>query len=164
MKPTNLFAALGLFAVLAGFRPTAHAEFTVIIDCMGNGGQPDWAASFDDIRVHARIRGYWVELPRSPGTCRINDGWLFYQLGFNVSDIDPAFGLKVTTNGTDALFIDKLTLWQDHCIQFGVGCTRKQTWGVNNNVGYCVSEDSSDGNNAFCLQGVARDPWTFPFD
>jgi hypothetical protein len=166
MRASHLIAALGLFAALTAFSPKAHADFTVIIDCRGASGQPTWAPSFDGIRVHAFITATasWKELPRAPGTCRIDDGWIFHQAGLDVDDIHPGVGLKVTTNGSDALFIDKLTLWQHHCSQAGVGCTKEQQWGVDNNVGYCVSETPSDGNNSFCLQSVAKDPWLFPFD
>lgn len=160
----RLFAASAVGLVALSFSNHARADLMVILDCHGNGGEPrDWPGTNNRITVSATIhidgqQDFPLTLGSSTVTdCRNDDqgGGPFMKAAFvgsNVKDI------RVTTNGSDALFIDKLKLYSGSNNVWGlVG-----QWGVDDNTGFCVSRQSSDGNNPFCTTSLAWTTWIFP--
>lgn len=150
---SKLVMAVAFGMGLSAVTSEAHASFTMQVDCYGNNGQPSWATTTNGISFQAKINGYWEELAYgSIASCPYDDSYAFWSPAFNESNVTA---LRVTTNGSDTFWIDKAALWS------GYLSTKVASWGVNNNVGYCISEDYSDGNNAYCWNGGAFDPFTF---
>jgi hypothetical protein len=157
------FAALALCLGALGICSSARADIMVVLDCFGNGGQPDWARSNNRITVTATIHvdgqpDFPLTLGSSAVTdCRSDDqgGGPFMSAAFNSSNVKD---IRVTTNGTDVLFIDKIKLFSGTRNVWGLA----GRWGVDDNTGWCVSRDSRDGNNPFCTTGLAFTTWIFP--
>ena len=66
----------------------------------------------------------------------------------------PAFLVRqvvVEATGNDMFIIDKMTLFN------GDNGQKIQQWGVDNETGYCLSTDPSDGTNSHCTASGALD-------
>jgi hypothetical protein len=144
------FSLLSLFTLLLalGFTGSAAARgFGVRVDCRGNGGNPTWAPTSDLVIVMVMINGEWFGVRSGPLTkCTDDRSNSFYIDAFEAKDITQ---IAVINYGADAFWMDDLEIWY--------GNFERLAWsaGVDNNVGYCLSTEKSDGNSAYCHDGTA---------
>jgi len=143
-NPIGLCAAGLLLAGSLGFVGEAHANFTVRIDCRGDGGLPTWSATRDTITVYAMILGWWVKVgSKVMDDCSTENSQLISYSG-------PAYAhdvsrLIISTNGTNNFWIDEFALLNQAGDKF-------DSWGVDNDVGYCLSKNFAEGNTPYCWQ------------
>jgi hypothetical protein len=148
-----LFSFVSTFAALGS---SAHAVgFNLKIDCHGSNGLPDWSHSPNTIKVEALIHGFWNTVATfvpTPELCGQED---MIRLAF------PAFSgfevqtIRFSTNGTNVF-------WMDEFVLADVSASPTfWKWGIDNNVGFCFSKQSTDGANSYCQGGAARAVWDF---
>jgi len=155
-----------LFAASVGMADQAHATFSVVLDCYGTGGNPDWSQSNNKITVTALMtNGVLLNLgsvvPRYQ-YCRSEGSAPFFVNGDYLAT--QVQWIHVTTNGKDNFWIDRVQLWDGSWFHRSTGAilTLVTQWGINNNVGYCISKQASDGyDNPFCFETVATPSRTF---
>ena len=155
-RPLNkLVAALAFCVSALSMMGTAQAAgFSVRLDCHGTNGLPSWAATSDVITVSARINGFYNVLGSVvPGAnwCDGEDEISFSLAAFSAADVDM---VRVTTTGSNSFWMDQVTLRDSTS-------GAEYHWGVDNNVGYCVSRTASDGNNSYCFDAVAKTTYDF---
>jgi hypothetical protein len=124
---------------------TAHA-YQVKIDCHGTGGIPTWADTPNRIIINVYydnnpengLKFFNGGIPAS--LCDGEDEVVFSVPGISTSHVT---GVGVETSGTQAFWIDQVLLKSD------LGGT-DDTWGIDNTVGWCISNDPLDGSSANC--------------
>jgi hypothetical protein len=143
----HLLAAVTL-ALVMGVAPTAFARgFGVRVDCRGNGGNPSWSASNDTISVMVLIRDKWEKVAaKKMSACGDDNSQSFYVDAFEATDIK---GIALVNFGKDTFWVDDLEIW------YGNFQHLAWSWGVDNNVGVCLSAQASDGDSAHCYNGTA---------
>ena len=133
----------------------AHASYSVNIDCTGfPNAIPNWAGTVNTITVKAHKKNGTVKQLFS-GVISNSSCITFGNIiqGFDTDSMSNVKKISVTTNGNDAFWID--SLWLNNGSSF-------ITWGVQNQIGWCVSTDPADGNNSHCEQAKAFTTWDFP--
>ena len=145
-KFAKLLATVALCIATTGFAGNGLAAgFKVIIDCHGDDGYPTWSESGGPITIKAYVNGAWVTVASnfsiSNAQCIVEDG---------VTKSYPAFSwdvvekLKITNDGNDALFMDRVFLADSDGVQ-------KVYWGIDNNIGYCLSQQEEGPETwAYC--------------
>jgi hypothetical protein len=159
MNIAKLFAPVAVISLgflgLASDASADAAGFKVKIDCHGTNGLPTWSETTNNVKIIAYVNGYPITLrspaPVTPAQCNVEDGITVSYAAFSAPDVDK---IIVSIDGSDAFWMDNVTL-----VNYD-GKTEKK-WGVENNVGYCISTNSADGANAYCLDGKSPASKTF---
>lgn len=156
MRAQHLFRMIAAVSAMVGSLAVAdgaHAAFSVVVDCHGNNGKPDWAGTNDNVEVYAKINGYWEKIyDGDAAPCHYENSLTINSSAFNATDVK---GLSFAIYNTDRWFIDK---WE---VRTSANGAVSWSRGIDNNVGYCVSEDPNDGNTSFCQDNIAKDFYTF---
>jgi len=160
---SKILAALALCIFTVGFAKNASASYCVRVDCHGTGGLPDWAGTGDQLVIKSKINGTWATVWAgfiSNAGCQSagDDGYLFCKSGFTWSDVQA---LRVSIQGDDEYdWIDgDDCFWIDDIHVTDGGGVSHIYWGVDNNTGYCVSDETD--SSQYCLDGHAYSYWTF---
>ena len=149
MKTTSFrgwFTAAAFLLCTTVFANAASAAgFGVIIDCHGDGGYPTWSESNGPITIKAYINGAWVTVASnfsiSNSQCTVEDGVYKTFPAFSWDIVDK---IKISNGGTDGLFMDVVYLTD-------ASGTKKIRWGVDNNIGYCLSTEKEGPETwAYC--------------
>lgn len=144
MKRTLLLLAfsMGALSVAGG----AQAQYSVILDCHGDGGLPSWAQTTDKITIKVYVHGYedFTAWTTRAILCD-KDEQLILQSN-NFKDARDVTKITISTSGHNTYWLDKLLV---------VGRIYRQQWGVDNNVGWCFSKDPLDGNRPYCWKATA---------
>jgi hypothetical protein len=147
----------GILLGSAGFADDASAATGYIVqsDCNGTGGVPSWANTSNQITVEIYVNEGWVLMSGAGAhsNCANEKSFSIVFSGFPVTKV------RVTTNGSDAYWIDDISLYGFNSAIGGTVSLIK-TWGIDNNSGYCVSTDPADVE-AQCYQAVAKTTWVF---
>lgn len=151
---TRLFALCAFGAVLVHI-DTARADFCISVDCHGNDGLPGWAKTGNTITVESWFQSFDTERKYTwsfvPDQCSDDHWWdICYATSAYPAGIER---IRISTNGHNAFWIDKVWLSAERLRYTGDG---KFQWGVDNNRGWCLSTDASDGNNAYCSGPATR--------
>ena len=132
----------------------------VTLDCHGSGGNPNWSHTNDTITVEARVNRSnnkmgSMTVPKS--RCDQDDELVFTFPSFTADDVVQ---LIISTNGSDAFWIDRVRLYDAGYGSTGQNGTitlpkLRMYWDKNDNFGYCLSTDSKDCRNSYAIYGRA---------
>lgn len=145
-KFTKLLTAFALCIATTSFANDGLAAgFKVIIDCHGDDGHPVWSESSGPLTIKAYINGAWVTVASdfsiSNAQCLVEDGVTKSYPAFSWDLVDS---LRIRNDGNDALFMDRVFLADS-------SGTKKASWGIDNNIGYCLSQEEEGPETwAYC--------------
>ncbi len=162
MKPQNYkkliaLAAFVLCIATTGFANGAFAAgFGVKIDCHGDDGYPRWSESNGPIIITAQVNNAWITLTRNlvitNSMCTVEDGVFVTYPAFSWDIVQK---IKIENTSTDGLFMDRVFLTNS-------SGTIKDSWGVDNNIGYCLSTEAEDPESwAYCWNATFYPSRTF---
>ena len=147
MKSLNVklvVATLTLFVATIGISSSARADFSISVDCYGNGGVPTWAETKGTLYVTAWFGPYNNFIRKSMdgdahGYCdKEGDRYLHFQIvGAEWNDINR---IQVTNSSRDCFWIDDITVYDEDL-------NKKHTWGADNNCGWCIDTDENTNKN-----------------
>jgi hypothetical protein len=151
---SNFVAAFGAAAL--GFAGTAQADFIVRIDNqLDPSGYAD-AKTTNTIKICALTKAVtnakttaidaWYCVSRVVHQVSYANDFYFDTAGTN--DVGQISRLEVSINGTDMFIVDKLRTLAGFTFE-GIPKVMYES-GVDNEIGYCLSQDPADFTNAHC--------------
>ena len=146
---TRLGAALAcaFVGVTLGAVEPAAADYRIRVDNKANPGAfPNWAAPNNKVRIEVHMKTNDTQrqyVPNAATISDVHDAKFLNDVWTNIQSV------CILADTTDTFGIDQLEITDG-------GGAVKRTFGVDNNVAWCVSTDPNDGNKPDCKDGLAQ--------